>query len=54
MAFLGHRRSGRVTVLVMGLAVVAVLNYGPVRGLWARAVDRDDSQRVGREELRKY
>ena len=43
-----------VTVLVMGLAVVAVLNFDPVRGLWARVVDRDDSQRVGREELREY
>lgn len=41
-----------VTVPVMGLAVVAVLNFDPVRGLWARVVDRDDSQRVGREELR--
>ena len=43
-----------VTVLVMGLAVVAVLNFDPVRALWARVVDRDNSQRVGREELREY
>ena len=25
-----------------------------MRGLWARVVDRDNSQRVGREELRGY
>lgn len=43
-----------VTVLVMGLAVVAVLDIDPMRGLWARVVDLDDSQRVGREELREY
>ena len=43
-----------VTVLVMGLAVVAVLNFDPVRGLWARVVDRDNSQRVRREGLKEY
>ena len=43
-----------VTVLVMGLAVVAVLNFDLVRGIWARVVDRDNSQRVRREELREY
>ena len=39
-----------VTVLVMGLAVVAVLSFDPVRGFWARLVQRDRRQRVGREE----
>ena len=42
-----------VTVLVMGLAVVAVLNLDPVRGVWARVVDRDNSKPVKREELRE-
>ena len=35
-----------VTVLVIGLAVAAVLNFEPVRGLWAGIVERDRSQRA--------
>ena len=40
-----------VTVLVMGLAVVVVLNFDPVRGVWARLVEGDRSNRVGREDV---
>ena len=39
-----------VTILVMGLAIVAVLKFDPLRGVWARLVERDRRQRVGREE----
>ena len=39
-----------VTVIVMGLAVVAVLNLDPLRAVWARVVERDSRQRTGRGE----
>ena len=42
-----------VTVLVIGLAVAAVLNFEPVRGLWAGIVERDRSRRVGRVESKR-
>ena len=39
-----------VTTIVVGLAVVAVLNIDPVRGLWARIVERDQNLRIVQEE----
>lgn len=42
-----------VTVLVIGLAIAAVLNFEPVRGLWAGIVERDRSRRVGRVESKR-
>ncbi len=38
-----------VTFVVLGLAVVAILNFDPVRGLWARLVERDGDRRVEEE-----
>ena len=42
-----------VTVIVMGLAVVAVLKIDAARGLWTRIVERDGNRRVWEEEEEK-
>lgn len=34
----------------MGLAVAAVLNFDPVRAVWAKVVERDSRQRAGKGE----
>ena len=39
-----------VTFIVIGLAIVAVLNVDSVRAVWARIVERDGRQRAGKEE----
>ena len=39
-----------VTIIVVGLAVVAVLKIDAARGLWAKIVERDGSRRVEEEE----
>ena len=43
-----------VTIIVVGLAVVAVLKIDAARGLWAKIIERDGNRRVEEEEADYY